>query len=165
MDFSDAHFSGASPRRDRYFAWGVPPLLLLAALSTPNSYGAELVPRDAAGQSDVFKEDRQKRQAPAVSPPPPGIEVAPSKRAVKPIPGLKVDVKGFRFSGLTVVPPERLQPLVRRPASRRRRGLGISPATGLRRRPGVSARAESRQRHRRARAPRRAPCPGTGRYR
>lgn len=63
-------------------------------------------------QSDIIREDQQKREAPPTTAPP-KIDVTPeSKRAVKPPPGLKVDVKSFRFSGLTVVPQERLQPLV-----------------------------------------------------
>ena len=45
----------------------------------------------------------------------PTIDVAPQPaRAVKPAPGLKLDVKGFRFSGLTQVSPDALQPLVQK---------------------------------------------------
>jgi hemolysin activation/secretion protein len=79
-------------------------------LTVPGAFGAELVPRDKTGQSDVIRED-QKRQTPALTPPP-TIEVTPGRRAVKPVAGLKVDIKGFRFSGLTVVPEDRVQPLV-----------------------------------------------------
>ena len=49
------------------------------------------------------------------SKPAPTLEIAPdTRRAVKPQPGFKIDVKGFRFSGLTVVPESELQPLVQK---------------------------------------------------
>jgi hemolysin activation/secretion protein len=44
----------------------------------------------------------------------PAIDVQPPRRAVKPAPGLKLEVKGYRFSGLTRVSPDALQPLVQK---------------------------------------------------
>src|SRR5688572_19600467 len=98
----------------RYFpdasSRGGPCLLSALLLAIPAAHGADFDTRDRPGLSDVIRED-QKRQTPALTPAAP-IEVTPGRRAVKPIPGLKVDIRGFRFSGLTVVPEDRVQPLV-----------------------------------------------------
>ena len=62
---------------------------------------------------DVLRDLGEKVQSIPPSKPAPRIEVAPeTRRAVQPLPGFKIDVKGFRFSGLTAIAPERLQPLV-----------------------------------------------------
>lgn len=63
-----------------------------------------------SGQTDVLRDDEKRRLAPPVSAPP-AVDVE-RKRAVKPPAGIKVNIKGFRFSGLTVVPADRLQPIV-----------------------------------------------------
>ncbi len=60
---------------------------------------------------DVQRDIRDKPQSPPPSPT--RIEVAPeTRRAVKAVPDLKVDVKGFRFTGLTVMPEAALQAVV-----------------------------------------------------
>lgn len=66
--------------------------------------------RDPAGTSDILREDQQRRLAPPLPREAP-LETPP-KRAVKPVAGLKVDVTGYRFSGLTIVRPEALQGVV-----------------------------------------------------
>src|SRR5687768_7547364 len=97
---------GASVRAACYWRCA---LALVCIVPLPG-YAAD-APRQP-GQSDVIREDQQKREAPPTTAPP-KIDVTPdARRAVKPPPGVKVDVKSFRFSGLTVVPQERLQPLV-----------------------------------------------------
>src|SRR5688572_2655635 len=105
------HFVDPRSRRARVRAAGYLRCALALVCIVPlPGYGAE--PPRQPGQSDVLREDQQKREAPPTTAPP-KIDVTPeTKRAVKPPPGLKVDVKSFRFSGLTVVPQERLQPLV-----------------------------------------------------
>lgn len=106
MQFAVPQSGGASHRTARYLRCA----LALACIASVSAYAAEAPTQP--GQSDIIREDQQKRESPAITSPP-RIEVIPeSKRAVKPPPGLKVDIKGFRFSGLTVVPQERLQPLV-----------------------------------------------------
>ena len=110
MQSTDPQVGGVRVRARRYLPWAV----LLACAGPSAVYAAELVPREPAGQSDLLKEDQRKRQAPAVSPRP-KIDVSPEqRRAVKPPPSLKVDVKGFRFSGLTVVPEDRLQAIAQK---------------------------------------------------
>src|SRR5687767_8289198 len=60
--------------------------------------------------AETIREDEKRRLAPPTSAPP-SVDVE-RKRAVKPPAGIKVDVKGFRFTGLTVVPEQRLQGIV-----------------------------------------------------
>ena len=63
---------------------------------------------------DVLRDLEDKRQA---LPPkaPPAIDVAPgTRRAVKPLPGFKIDVKGFRFTGLTTARAEPLQSVMQK---------------------------------------------------
>lgn len=63
---------------------------------------------------EVLREIQDKPKI-APSRPAPTIEVAPeSRRAVKPVPGLKIDVKAFRFSGLSVESEDRLQAVVQK---------------------------------------------------
>jgi len=108
MPFADPRYRGALLRRGHSMGWA----LLLAGTVSPAGFAAELVPREPTGQSELIKEDQRLRQKPNLSRPAP-IDVVPNgRRAIKSVPGLKVEVKAFRFSGLTVVPPERLQPLV-----------------------------------------------------
>ena len=67
------------------------------------SASAQQLPPPGAG--DVLRDlgDKAKAIPPAKAPPP--IEVAPdARRAVKPLPGFRIDVSGFRFSGLTPAP-------------------------------------------------------------
>jgi hemolysin activation/secretion protein len=63
---------------------------------------------------EVLRDIQDRPQAPRLTPAP-SIEVAPEKRrAVQPVPGLKVDVKAFRFSGATGVGEQRLQTVVQK---------------------------------------------------
>src|SRR5687767_6377362 len=83
-------------------------LLLVCIVPLP----AYSQPAETQPGRELLRDDQQKREAPPATAPP-KIDVTPeSRRAVKPPPGVKVDVKSFRFSGLTVVPQGRLQPLV-----------------------------------------------------
>lgn len=67
----------------------------------------------AAG--DALRDIQDKARIVVPPTPDPRIDVAPEKRpAIKPVPGFTVDVKAFRFTGLTATRPERLQPLVQR---------------------------------------------------
>jgi hemolysin activation/secretion protein len=67
------------------------------------------------GAGDVLRDLGDKARAVPAPRPAPSIEVAPeTRRAVKPLPGFKVDVKGFRFSGLTAPPADDLQPVVQK---------------------------------------------------
>jgi hemolysin activation/secretion protein len=70
-------------------------------------------PPPPPGAGDALRDLGQKAQ-PVVPPqPPPTINIAPdARRAVKPMPGFRLDVKGYRFSGLTVLPAEELQAVV-----------------------------------------------------
>jgi len=63
---------------------------------------------------EVLRDIQDKPQA--VTPgPAPRIDVAPEKRrAIKPVPGLKIDVKGFRFSDATGVSEDRLRDVVQK---------------------------------------------------
>src|SRR5436853_4589590 len=67
------------------------------------------------GAGDALRDIQEK---PVASPPPTGvapIEVSPQmRRQVKPIAGLKVDVKAFRFTGAKAVSVEALQRVVAR---------------------------------------------------
>ena len=72
---------------------------------------AQQSPRDPVGLSDTLREDQQRRQPPAQDFKPAETTIKP---AVKPVTGLMVDVRGFRFSGLTVMPQERLQGVVQK---------------------------------------------------
>jgi hemolysin activation/secretion protein len=97
---------GAIPagRRVRQLA-GTAGLVLSAAVCAqqPPAPGAGDALRDLGEKA---REIPQPRGAPT-------IEVAPpAPRAVKPAPGFKLDIKGFRFSGLTEIPPDALLPLV-----------------------------------------------------
>ncbi|MDB5867470.1 MAG: fhaC2, partial [Betaproteobacteria bacterium] len=82
-----------------------------AALLTAFPVLAQQIP----GAGDALRDLGDKaREIPAPKTAP-RIEVAPElRRAVKPLPGFKLDVKGFRFSGLSVVSPDSLQPLVQK---------------------------------------------------
>jgi hemolysin activation/secretion protein len=70
-------------------------------------YGQQGVPADANPTAPVLR-DIEKRQQ-TLPPSPDGVNVQEKRRAVKPVPGLKTDVKAFRFTGLTVVSEAELQ--------------------------------------------------------
>lgn len=64
---------------------------------------------------DVLRDLGEKAQPVPSSRPKPALEVAPeTRRAVKPPPAFKLDVNGFKFSGVTVASEAELQPLVRK---------------------------------------------------
>lgn len=68
-------------------------------------------PAQAPTAGDALRDVREKPAAPAPGAAP--IEVSPhGRRAVKPVAGLKVDVKAFRFSGITTVREQDLQAVV-----------------------------------------------------
>ena len=82
----------------------------VAALSL-SAHAQQLPP----GAGDALRDLGDKAKPVPPPKPKPVIEVAPEpQRAVKPLPGFKIDVKGFKFSGLTVVAESELQPLVQR---------------------------------------------------
>lgn len=67
------------------------------------------------GAGDVLRDLGEKAQPIPPAKPKPTLEVAPeTRRAVKPPPAFKLDVNGFKFSGVTVVPQSELQPLVQK---------------------------------------------------
>lgn len=67
------------------------------------------------GAGDVLRDLGDKAQPIPPSKPKPVLEIAPdTRRAVKPPPAFKLDVTGFRFSGVTAVPESELQPLVQK---------------------------------------------------
>ncbi len=77
------------------------------------SVSAQVPPTRPPGAGDALRDLGDKAKPIPTLKPPPTIDIAPDqKRAVKPLPGFKIDVKGFRFSGLSVVPDSQLQPLV-----------------------------------------------------
>ena len=63
---------------------------------------------DALPVAPVLR-DVEERQKALPRTPDQSIDVQDKRRAVKPVPGLKTDVKAFRFTGLTVVPESDLQ--------------------------------------------------------
>ena len=67
------------------------------------------------GAGDVLRDLGEKAQPVPPPKPKPTLEVAPeTRRAVKPPPAFKLDVTGFKFSGVSVVPESELQPLVQK---------------------------------------------------
>jgi hemolysin activation/secretion protein len=78
------------------------------------SQSQQAPPQRPPGAGDALRDIQDKPQAPAPTPPT-RIDVVPeAKRAIRPIPGLKIDVKAFRITGLTEAKEERLQAVVQK---------------------------------------------------
>jgi hemolysin activation/secretion protein len=87
--------------------------ILLAAWLTAIAVCAHAQQPPTAG--DVLRDLGDKAKPVPAPKAKPEIEVAPeTRRAVKPLPAFKIDVKGFQFSGLSVVSESELQPLVQK---------------------------------------------------
>lgn len=85
----------------------------IAGAATILSVVASVQAQQPPGAGDVLRDLGEKAQPVPTPKAKPTIEVAPeTRRAVKPLPAFKIDVTGFRFSGLTAVTESELQPLV-----------------------------------------------------
>ncbi len=98
--------------RSRKRSVGIPVAGALALACVSALSHAQIDPRDAGRTGEIIRDDQRQRLTPAPATAP-SLDIAP-KRAVKPIAGVKVNVTGFRFSGLTVVSEERVQPLIQK---------------------------------------------------
>jgi len=86
----------------------------LALLAPSSAQSQQTPPPRPPGAGDQLRDIQDKPQAPAPAPPAP-IEVVPeAKRAIRPVPGVKVDVKAFRITGLTEAREEPLQAAVQK---------------------------------------------------
>ena len=76
------------------------------ALSCASAVCSAQQPTPGAGDALREIQERPKTAPPSTSP---TLDIQDKRRAVKPVPGLKTDVKAFRFSGLTAVSEGELQ--------------------------------------------------------
>jgi hemolysin activation/secretion protein len=91
----------------------LPALCVLLALSCVASLCHAQQAPTVPSAGDVLRDLQDRPQAPSAPAAAP-IEIAPEKRrAIKSVPGLQVDVKGFRFSGQAAVREEDLQAQVK----------------------------------------------------